>query len=35
MLILWSYLMRIKLVKDKAPFKAPIQIYDNGAGVLI
>ena len=23
--------MRIKLVKDKAPFKAPIQIYDNGA----
>ena len=23
--------MRIKLVKDKAPFKAPIKIYDNGA----
>ena len=23
--------MKIKLVKDKAPFKAPIQIYDNGA----
>ena len=22
--------MRIKLVKDKAPFRAPIQIYDNG-----
>ena len=31
MLISWNYLMRIKLVKDKAPFKAPIQIYDNGA----
>ena len=25
--------MKIKLVKDKAPFKAPIQIYDNGATV--
>ena len=23
--------MKIKLVKDKAPFKAPIKIYDNGA----
>ena len=23
--------MKIKLVKDKAPIKAPIQIYDNGA----
>ena len=23
--------MKIKLVKDKAPFKAPIQIYDEGA----
>ena len=23
--------MRIKLVKDKAPFKAPIQIYNKGA----
>jgi hypothetical protein len=23
--------VRIKLVKDKAPFKAPIKIYDNGA----
>ena len=25
--------MEIKLVKDKAPFKAPIAIYDNGATV--
>lgn len=25
--------MRIKLVKDKAPFKAPIQIYSEGAVV--
>ena len=25
--------MKIKLVKDKAPFKAPIAIYDNGATV--
>jgi len=28
-----SNLMRIKLVKDKAPFKAPIQIYTEGAVV--
>ena len=26
-----SNLMRIKLVKDKAPFKAPIKIYTEGA----
>ncbi len=25
--------MRIKLATDNAPFKAPIQIYDNGATV--
>ena len=30
-MILRKDLMKIKLVKDKAPFKAPIQIYDNGA----
>ena len=30
MLISWNYLMRIKLEKDKAPFKAPIQIYSVG-----
>ena len=30
-MILRRDLMKIKLVKDKAPFKAPIQIYDNGA----
>lgn len=28
-----SNLMRIKLEKDKAPFKAPIQIYTEGATV--